>query len=457
MATLSQILGSYAYNFKYDHLPKEVIEKAKTCLLHDLGVAAASYDSEPVQVAIKAAGPIFGKGDKKEGKKSSCATVLVKGSKVPLGHAVFVNSVMFHSRTQEDTHMGALTHFGPNVIPISLALGESLHKSGREVIEAIVAGYQVGAAVGSVTAKESTAKGFRASSIYGQFGGAVAAGKLLHLREQQLAHAVSFAASFALGLNETWLAGTMDYAIQVGMAAANGLMAAMLAKEGGEAAETALEGRAGFYRAYAGVEGMRAQVEEALAKKYQIYDVTLKPFNVCAVNQSTVTTALNLLGKAPVDLKAVSKIAIRLNPVEAAYPGVNSKGPFRRYGGSLMSAQYCVATALKHKGITMGGMLEFDDPVINDLVSKGEVIADERLNPFCCVLEIETKDGRKRVEELNITSKFYDYPFDRDAELLRGILPEMKIKPRRFEKLVKEVSGLENLEDVSSIVKLLVK
>ena len=86
-----------------------------------------------------------------------------------------------------------------------------------------------------------------------------------------------------------------------------------------------------------------------------------------------------------------------------------------------MSAQYCVATAIKNKGITMAGMLAFDDPVIKDLISKGEVIADERLNPFCCVLEIETKDGRKLVEELNITSKFYDYPFNKDVELLRGI------------------------------------
>ena len=197
-----------------------------------------------------------------------------------------------------------------------------------------MAGYQVGAAVGSVSAPVTTARGFRASSIYGQFGGAVAAGKLLGLSQQQLANAVSFAADFGMGLNETWLAGTMDYSIEVGMAAANGLMAAMLAKEGGEAAETALEGRAGFYRAYAGMEDVRSRVEEGLAKKYQIFDVTLKPFNVCAVNQSPVTTALNLLGKTPVDPKAVSKITIRLNPIEANYPGINSKGPFRRYGGA---------------------------------------------------------------------------------------------------------------------------
>ena len=33
----------------------------------------------------------------------------------------------------------------------------------------------------------------------------------------------------------------------------------------------------------------------------------------------------------------------------------------------------------------------------------------------------------------------------------------MKITPKKFEKLVQEVSGLENLKDVSSIIKLLVK
>lgn len=359
MSTLSQLLASYAYHFKYEDLPQEAIAKAKTLVLHDLGVATTSYEAAPVQIALKATSSMFGKGDK------NLATVLVKGSKVPLYQAVFVNSVMFHFRTQEDTHMGTLSHFGPNIIPNTLALGECFHRSGREMIEAIVAGYQVGASVGCVSAKESTAKGFRASSIYGQFGAAVAAGKLLKLNQQQFAHAISFAASFGLGLNETWLAGTMDYSIQVGMSASNGLMAAMLAKEGGEAAETALEGRAGFYRAYAGLENVRPKLEEELAKKYQIFDVTLKPFSVCANNQSPVTAVFNILGRTEVDPSKVKKIKVSLNPVEANYPGINSKGPFSRYGGSLMSTAYCVATALKHKRITMNGMLEFNDPVIN--------------------------------------------------------------------------------------------
>lgn len=91
------------------------------------------------------------------------------------------------------------------------------------------------------------------------------------------------------------------------------------------------------------------------------------------------------------------------------------------------------------------------------MISKCDVIADESLKPLCCKLEIETKDGQRLFEELQITFKFYDYPFQKDVELLRGLLPEMKISPQKFEKLVKAVSDFENLDDVSAIMKLVVK
>jgi 2-methylcitrate dehydratase PrpD len=441
------MLGSYAYNFDYASLPPETIAKAKTLLMHDMGVGLAGHTGDTPQIAASAATRIYGSA----GDGGAMATSFVLNRKVPLAHAVFANAALFHYRTQEDTHLGALAHFGPNIIPICLALGESLNKSGKEIIEAMVAGYQVGAAVGSVSAKETTARGFRASSIYGAFAGAVAGGKLLGLNEQQMQNAVSLAANFGMGLNETWVAGTMEYAIQIGMTAVNGLMAATLAKEGMEAAGSALDGRSGFYRAYAGMENVREQVEEALSVKYQIYAVTMKYYCCCALTQSPVTAVLNLLGKQPVKPEEIRHVNIRMNAAEAVYPGTMEKGPFRKFGGSLMSAPYCTAAALKFGTITMEGMTSFDDPVLNDLIANSDVIPDEKVGPLSCVIEIETKDGRTLTEALNVNAEFFNFSFQQDVEILRDMLPEMKFDKGQFEQLVGYISQFETLENVAVV------
>ena len=122
-----------------------------------------------------------------------------------------------------------------------------------------------------------------------------------------------------------------------------------------------------------------------------------------------------------------------------------------------MSAQYCVATALKHGRITMSGMLDFTDPILNDLIAKTEVIADENLSSFCCILEVETNDGRNLVEELIVSSKFYDYSFEEDIEILREIVPDMLISPDKFDQLIAAVAELERLDDIGAIIKYLTR
>ena len=450
---MSQLLADYVCDLKYEKLSSAAIQKAKTCFLHALGVALASSEVESVRIAWKASESMFGTVDDEKNQ----ASILGSGLKVPLSRAMFVNSVMFHTRIQEDSHVQAITHFGPIVVPVSLALAESMHRSGKELIEALIAGYQIGGAVGSVTAMPVALQGYRPTSIFGAFGGVAAASKLMGLNEIQTANAVSFAANFAFGLNETWLAGgPMDYTIHTGLAAFNSLMAAVLAREGGESAETALEGQAGFYRVYGGLEDVRSQLEEALAKEYQIFDVVLKPYCVSACCLSPVTAVLNLLSKTPVAPDEISKIQLTMNPGELNYPGVAVAGPFSRYGSTVTSVLYSMATALKNKGVTMAGMLEFDDPVIMDLISKTELLPGEDKNRFCCVLDIETKDGRKLSEDINVSPMYYDFSFEKDAEILREIVPEMKITPEKFDQLVQVVSELEELDDVSSIIGLLV-
>jgi 2-methylcitrate dehydratase PrpD len=92
------------------------------------------------------------------------------------------------------------------ITPAALAIAERDGNSGKEVIEAVVAGYEVVGAFDREVSAYTTPRGFRASPVFGIFGSASAASKLLKLSEEETIHAMGFAAAFASGTLECFAA-----------------------------------------------------------------------------------------------------------------------------------------------------------------------------------------------------------------------------------------------------------
>ena len=86
-----------------------------------------------------------------------------------------------HTRAQDDTHFAAKTHVGSAVLPAALALAERDRCSGADVATPVIAGCEVAAAVGERLAPAVTARGFRATPVFGTLGAAAAAASLLGL------------------------------------------------------------------------------------------------------------------------------------------------------------------------------------------------------------------------------------------------------------------------------------
>src|SRR5215207_6057354 len=140
---------------------------------------------------------------------------------------------------------------------------------------------------------KSNEQGFRSSPIYGPFGAAVAAGDLLGLSEEQLTHAIGYAATFAAGTFEGG-DGTDIMVLQVSQAARSGLLAAFLAEQGARASASSLEGPIGFYYAFTGgTEGV-ASLPDHLGTRWEIMDVTLKRYPTSMFNQPPIHVILAL-------------------------------------------------------------------------------------------------------------------------------------------------------------------
>jgi 2-methylcitrate dehydratase PrpD len=433
-------LGRFVVECRESEPPEEVVEKLRCNLLHDLSCAMAAYTEGPVIWPL-----VVDRGPAE-------STLLCEGTKVDAEHAAFANAVLMHARAQDDTYFSAKSHLGSSVIPPSLALAEQLGADGERFTRAVIAGYEVGAAVGDALEKSTTPRGFRASMLYGTLGSAAACASLLGLDEEGVANAIAIASSFSGGLSQTWIEGSTEWRWELGMAARNGLWAARLASNGAVGASNWLEGPAGFAHAFAGQDSFDEDFAE-LGERWRIMDVIYKPYPVCNITQSPVEAAMSLVIDNDVEADEIESIRCLLNPVDRAYPGTLNWGPFDDVGASLMSAPFCVAMAIKDRDATLAGLHNTDDPVMRELVARTEVLADERLPELASRIELTTTTGERHVRELIPDDSTYGWDWDGVLTNSRRLHDEMEISSDAFEGLGETIRALTELDSVEPLLR----
>jgi 2-methylcitrate dehydratase PrpD len=218
------------------------MEKAKEIALHSLGVQLAGSTlpwSRQVYRYVRGQG------------QSSESTVVNYGFKTSAVNAAFANGTFGHGFEMDDNHGTTGIKGGCVVVPPALAIGESQASSGKELILAIVAGYEVMTRIGLSVRRPLIDKGRHPTGSSGPFGAAVCAGKLLGFDEKTMLHAISIAAGHSAGIVEAPPGGRGNLKrIFGGMAASSGIRAALLAREGLTGPETMLEGKQGYCYAF---------------------------------------------------------------------------------------------------------------------------------------------------------------------------------------------------------------
>jgi 2-methylcitrate dehydratase PrpD len=438
--SVGQELGRFAAGLSARDVPPEVLEKLRCNVLHNLACAMGAHT----------AGKELWDGARD--RRPEEATLLCDGARVAAEYAAFANAALMHTRAQDDTHFAAKTHVGSAVMPAAYAIAERDGLDGAAFAAAVIAGCEVAAAVGERLAAESTARGFRATPVFGTLGAAAASASLLGLDADATADAIAIASSFSSGLNQMWIDGTSEYRLELGMAARNGIVAAQLAASGFHGAAHWYEGDAGFARAFAGVEDA-AGGEWELGERWRLLDVTYKPYPVCAITQSPVQVAIDLATEHDLAPEQISAVRCFLNPADRSYPGTVNDGPFNDVGASLMSAQFCVAMALKHRGATLAGLHEFEDPAILRLVGVTEILADEGLPNLGARVEVTTSAGATHAGELVPDASTYGWDWDGVVANIARMEPEFAVGRPGLDALIADVARLTELDGVGPLLR----
>jgi 2-methylcitrate dehydratase PrpD len=357
--------------------------------------------------------------------------------------------VLFNGRNQSDSYHTA-THFGPTVIPPALALAEMSGASGTAVLEAVIAGIEVSAAMARTHVNVCVDRGWRGSPIFGIFGAAAASARLLRLDVDQTANALGFAACFAAGSVESITAKSMEAQLEMGQCVLNGVLSAILARHGGRAAPSAIEGDAGFLRLYAGTTADQDSITRGLGQEWEIRQVTFKRYPASMIAQSPIHLTLELQREQRIDPADVEHVLIELNPFEAEYPGPG------RVGEDSSNERYTVqgvAVALTHGRVTFPLMRIRDDPAVEALTRRIEFIGADDVAPLCTRMTLRVRDREIHIEALEgPAGHFLDYAGV--ADLVHGLAPETRGAEAAVAELIEQVRTVEQAERIDHIVQL---
>ncbi|MFQ6672549.1 MAG: MmgE/PrpD family protein, partial [Candidatus Tectimicrobiota bacterium] len=294
-------LAHFCATLEPDGLGPPVATQTGRLLLDFLGVAARGSQS-PSAGALARALEALEVGD---GAQPLIATART----APPLAAALVHGTAAHSLELDDLHNASSTHPGVVIFPAAIAAAQLTQASPRVFIAAVVVGYEVATRVGSaVNPATHYARGFHPTATCGAFGAAAAAGRLLGFSAEGLAQAWGICGSAASGSMAFLSGGAWTKHFQVGLAAKNGLQAAMLAREGFRAPRAIFGDPLGFLTAYA-VEPKPARLTEALGERWAVQEVSPKPHACCRYMQPAIDGLIALADEydlSPEDVAAVT-------------------------------------------------------------------------------------------------------------------------------------------------------
>lgn len=439
-------LANRLESISFDKLPAATTHKTKTAILNYIGGSLPGADAE-ITMAEKAlwAG---------QGCTGCCTVIGHRGKTAPLAAAA-INATMGQVFLQEDCHERTISHPGVIVIPVVLALGQALHASGRQVIEAVVAGYEGQGRIGKGLIRPGFPEnGLRPASYVGPFGSASAAAKLLGLSAEKIRDAISVAGNTCAGVMEFSVSGTEDICIQNCYSAKNGLMSALEAKNGLRGAPSILEGRFGLGMALNDTACDWSAMGEADA--YEIDDTFIKIYPGCGHVLPTAQAAMDLVTRYGVTAKDVKRAIVGTKAGGKSFPGCDNPGPFAGTISAMMSHQFMVAAALCTGNVDIAAVKRFADPAINEMAARVEVVVDDEVNSFG-----HEKSGGRLTLELHDGRTLSSYQDDTIPQSDEGVTQRMVVNGRpyfsdaRVAEILDKARRMEELADICELMDLL--
>jgi 2-methylcitrate dehydratase PrpD len=453
--TAAGTLAQFCADLRWDTLERDVQARTRELLLDLIGVALAGSRQPSSPPAAEVAISLGGQGQ---------ASVIGGDRRTSAVWAAMANGTAAHAVELDDVTTESSLHPGVAVIPAAVALAEELDASPQNLLEAIVAGYEVTMRVGNALNPASAyARGFHPTGVAGVFGATMAAGRLLALDIEALTHALGIAGTLAAGSLEYLADGAWTKRLNPGWAGHAGITAAHLARAGFTGPASVFEGRLGVLHAYSDApfpERLLADLERPL----QVMRVSIKPYACCRYNHGLIDCVLRLVHEHGVAAEDVARIRLGVlsgGALLVADP-IDQKRDPQGIVDAQFSAPYAAAAALVFGtgGIDAYTPERLRDPTLRDLMARTDCYRDPTLDApyprqWPASAELHLRDGRVLSTRIDFATGEPENPVRREAlvDKFVGLSADSLDDPAAAAELILTIDNQPDLRDLGTILR----
>jgi len=457
---LTNYVGKFVSQAKYEDIPGEVVELGKKSILDGLGLALAGSKAQTGTLCrryLETIGVCDGK-----------STIIGSARKTSPRFAAFVNGVSIHADDFDDTQLavakdrvyGLLVHPTVPVLPAILALAEGAGVSGKQLTLAYHLGVEVECKIAEAISPRHYQDGFHSTGTCGPFGSAAACAKLLRFEHSKILNAFGLVASQSGGLRENF--GTMTKPFQAGHAAESGLVSTELVALGWTAADQILEADRGFFRAFGGSYDPAA-IMDRLGKPWTFTSpgISLKPYPSGSLTHPAMTELARLIEANNIQAAQVEKVDVGANhnmttTLLRHQPKTGLEAKF--------SMEFCMAILFLERKAGLG---EFSDKVVQrsdvqKMIRRVNFYIDPEAetagyDKMTSLLKIHLKDGRVIAGRADFGKGSPANPmtFEEAATKFRGCAEYSEWPRVKTEKIIAFVRALDSAPDVRALSPLL--
>ena len=453
MSSATEIIADYIVTAKYEELPDNVIQIAKDLLLDTIGCGLGGAKTKPGEIVINTVKELGGTPE---------STIFGEGSKVNCMLAGFVNAQLSDLLDYEDT---LVTHPSAIIIPAALAVGERVKASGKELINAMVVGYEVSTRiVQAITPSKALSK--EVAVTYGSwcFGASAVACKLLELDTPTTMNAFGYAGSHTP--QPTWIVKwerPLHWAKNnFGGQTAAGILGALLAEKGFMAPKKILDSKLGFPKMIGSDRCDLRMMTAQLGTTYAILNASFKPYPACRWFHPTLDAVQLLMQEHQLTSEGIKQI--NANALPDTVEWLVDYKPTMLVDGEF-SLPYVVAMVVLGVPNTRWYAEEvLNDLKVLDMTNKVKVILSPEFDAWYDknrgllgeveILATDGKSYRKRVDRPKGDPK---NPLTRDELLtkFKDLAAYVNLEHDNITRIIEIIDRLENLEDITELTALL--
>jgi 2-methylcitrate dehydratase PrpD len=430
--------------------PDDILEHGR---LHILDTVAAIVVCRDLPAATLALNYVSAQGMTERG-----ATILGTNMRAPVAEAAFAGAMAGHAAEINDYSPSAFVQPGPSAVATAFALGEVRKASGRDILRAVIAGYEIGCRIPKTIGNKNLRRtGLANHGIGSLFCAGATAGSLIRLTEAQIPHLLSYCSQQASG-SWQWLLDN-DHVekafVFAGMGSRNGVHVALMVEAGFTGVRDNLDRPGGWldsaFLKETSSDFSRSYLTDALGVRFEIPLVGYKRYAAGGPTQASIQALLTLITKT--ERSRVAHVLVEMPSGDV--------GAFANAEIPSLNIPYMCALILAH------GKLDFDalqsrttmlgDPQIRALMRRVSIIQDPSQDRIPRVesarVTITLNDGTRQQELVEAVAGFPTNPLSReDVEAKAHELISLKLGSARATRLVALLSHLDQLDSIEPVL-----